>query len=251
MNKKEILEKLKDWDFAHRGLYDNVNFPENSLISFKRAVEGGFAIELDVHLTKDEKLIVVHDSSLKRMSNKELLVEELTLEEAKKYPLLDTEETMPEFAEVLKLVNGSVPLLVELKVVKNQEKLVDLVMDELKSYDGMYVIESFYPFALKYLKEKYPEVARGQLAGDLLKESKKSKDADISPFENRLMRSLLVNIFSKPDFVAFQYSDIDLKSFKKFKGYKYTWTVRSYSDYLICKEKGIVPIFEKFNPKEI
>ncbi len=66
MNKIEILEELKKWDFAHRGLYDNINYPENSLISFKKAVENGFAIELDVHLTKDEKLVVVHDSSLMR-----------------------------------------------------------------------------------------------------------------------------------------------------------------------------------------
>ncbi|MCQ2554703.1 MAG: glycerophosphodiester phosphodiesterase [Clostridia bacterium] len=250
-NKTEILEELKNWDFAHRGLYDNITSPENSLSAFRKAVEKGYAIELDVHLTKDEKLVVVHDSSLKRMSGVELDIEGLTLEESKQYPLLSTSETMPEFKEVLSLVNGKVPLLVELKVVKNTEKLVDKVMEELDSYDGLYVIESFYPFALKYLKEKYPEVARGQLAGNLLKESKKSSDADIKPYENFLMKNLFVNLISSPDFVAFKYEDICLKSFKRYKGYKYTWTVRKYEDYLICKEQGITPIFEKFDPKEM
>ena len=67
---------------AHRGLHDEDN-TENGLNAFKRAIENNLAFELDVHLTIDKKLVVCHDSDLKRVTNKDGIIEELTLEEIK------------------------------------------------------------------------------------------------------------------------------------------------------------------------
>ena len=63
-----VLEELKKYRFAHRGLHDKPEVPENSLLAFERACERGFGIEFDVHLTKNGKLAVMHDSGLKRVT---------------------------------------------------------------------------------------------------------------------------------------------------------------------------------------
>ena len=57
------LDTLKGWAYAHRGLHGN-GLPENSMAAFKAALDGGYGIELDIHLTKDGDLAVIHDSSL-------------------------------------------------------------------------------------------------------------------------------------------------------------------------------------------
>ena len=250
MLKREVLKKIKRFDFAHRGLYDNSKAPENSLLAFKRAVEWGFGIELDVHLTKDKRLVVVHDSNLKRVCGVDKDIEDITFEESRDYPLLNTSELIPEFKDVLKIVKGKVPLLVELKVVKNGPELCEATLKELEKYKGEYIIESFFPFALRYLYKHYPDIITGQLAGDLI-EKNKASETEVNKFENFMMKNLFVNLISRPYFIAFKYESIDRFEFRQFSGPKFAWTIRTYNDYLKCKKKGIIPIFEKFNPKEI
>ena len=100
--------------FAHRGLHGD-GIPENSLAAFRRACEAGYGIELDVHLTADEKLVVFHDDTLTRMCGTDGTPEEKTLAELQELSLAGTDERIPSFDEVLALVSGRVPLIVELK----------------------------------------------------------------------------------------------------------------------------------------
>ena len=68
--------------YAHRGLFDNKSeAPENSLAAFRKAVEAGYGIELDVQLSKDKKLVVFHDATLKRMCGEKGNVWDYTLDE--------------------------------------------------------------------------------------------------------------------------------------------------------------------------
>ena len=101
---------------AHRGLFDNENgIPENSIPAFKRAVDQGYGIELDVQLTMDHKLVVFHDESLRRLCRADRLLRDCTYAELQEYSLGISRERIPLFEDVLKVVDGKVPLIVEVK----------------------------------------------------------------------------------------------------------------------------------------
>lgn len=155
MKKEEIIKSINPLflkGVAHRG-YHNEQYTENGFGAFKNAIDNNFAFELDVHLTKDEKLIVSHDSSLKRTTVKEGIIEELTLEEIKSnYHLLDGSE-VPTLEEVFEFTKESVPIVVELKPytkTKNYKVLAFKVMDALKEIKDKrnIILISFYPQCL-------------------------------------------------------------------------------------------------------
>ena len=103
--------------FAHRGYHNKEKLiPENSMAAFRAAVAHGYGIELDIHITRDGKVVVFHDDTLERMCGEHGKVEDYTLEELQKFHLLNTTERIPELQEVLEYVDGRVPLLVELKI---------------------------------------------------------------------------------------------------------------------------------------
>ena len=114
MKKTEVLSNINPLVFkgvAHRGLW-NKDISENSLKAFQRAIDNNFAIEFDVHLTKDNELVVIHDEDLKRLTGKEGIVEHLTVKELQEnYSLLDGQK-IPSLIEVLDSVNEQVPCLV-------------------------------------------------------------------------------------------------------------------------------------------
>ena len=155
MKKEEIIKSINPLflkGVAHRG-YHNEQYTENGFGAFKNAIDNNFAFELDVHLTKDEKLIVSHDASLKRTTGKEGIIEELTLEEIKSnYHLLDGSE-VPTLEEVFEFTKESVPIVVELKPytkIKNYKVLAFKVMDALKEIKDKrnIILISFYPQCL-------------------------------------------------------------------------------------------------------
>ena len=257
MEKKQILDELLTWRYTHRGFHDKPAVPENSMLAFRRAASEGFGIELDVHLTKDKKLAVIHDSSLQRTCGIDLNIEEITLEEAQVYFLEKSEEVIPEFEDVLGVVSGKVPLIVEIKSAGgNDRELTDAVMTALEGYDGLYCIESFSPSVVGYLRKAYPDVVRGQLAGCLNKNFDKKNaggsggEPTLTRLQDFLLKNLWVNIAGRPDFVAYRYEDRDMDAFVNFKGAKFLWTIRSYDDLQACEKSGAAGIFEQFNPKD-
>ena len=134
---------LKNSVIAHRGIYDNKKIVENTIPAFKKAISKGYAIELDLHLSKDNKIIVFHDDTLDRLTDKKGKVESLPLEEIKKLKLLNV-ASIPTLEEVLELVKGEVPLLIELKDSRGftLEKEVSKI---LENYKGEFAIQSFDP----------------------------------------------------------------------------------------------------------
>ena len=110
--------------YAHRGLFDNDSVaPENSLAAFKKAVDAGYGIELDVQLSKDEKLVVFHDATLKRMCGIDGKVWDYTLEELQQMKLLNSNETIPTFEQFLEVVDGKVPFILEYKLDRAQTRV--------------------------------------------------------------------------------------------------------------------------------
>ena len=153
MNKEEIRKSLDPRFFlgiCHRG-YHNKDDIENGIRAFENAIKNDMAIEFDIHLTKDNQLVVIHDSSLKRVTSKEGIVEDLTVEELQNNYKLNDGETIPTFKEVLELVDEKVPLVIELKVYKgNYKALAKRLEVELKNIKdkSKYVLISFDPRAL-------------------------------------------------------------------------------------------------------
>lgn len=140
---------------AHRGVHDNKNgVPENSMVAFSKAIEKDYAIEFDIEITKDDKLVIHHDDNLKRMTGIDKNVEDMMFDEVRSLKLLNTKEVIPTFREVLELVNGKVFLDIEIKSTKRRKKVIELVLKELETYNGEVSLKSFDPFIVKDLKKE-------------------------------------------------------------------------------------------------
>ena len=256
--KADVLAELLKHRYAHRGLHKKPAIPENSMAAFRLAVEHGFGMEMDLHLTKDGKLAVIHDASLLRTAGVDLIIEDMTLEEAQKYVLEESEgEVIPDFQELLDLVAGQVPLIVELKVGKTSEgvdttdalcrKAAEMMDAYTEKYSAsaptLWCIESFSPTAVKWFRENRPDIIRGQLAGDINHDK-----PTITPFQNFLVRQLLINFISKPDFVAYNYRDRFDGGVRRWKGPLFYYTIKSYEDLMELEGRGAAGIFEQFDP---
>lgn len=246
--KKEVLKDFARWDYAHRGLWNlaDEGIPENSLPAFRRAVEHGFAIELDVHLTKDNQLIVFHDDDLKRICSVEGSCESMSAAQLQSLSLSGTGEYMPLLREVLDLVDGRVPLLIELKLPTMRTAICDHVRELLKNYKGSYLIESFHPLALRRYHKLDPSVPLGQLS------SRYSAKTKMNPLFKLISSSLTENAVSRPDFIAYNFKHADALGFalnrRLFHTPAFAWTARSPKDYRACKKSFDAVIFERFLP---
>ncbi len=239
------LRQILGWSYAHRGLHGE-NCPENSMAAFRRALNHGYGVELDLHLLKDGNLAVIHDHLLIRTTGAEGVIEDLTTEDLSRYCLEGTQETIPTFRQVLALFEGKAPLIVELKATSsNYEALVDEAMAQLKSYPGAYCVESFDPRCIHYLKRHYPKILRGQLTENF----KKGKMPWIIRFA---MTHQLFNFLLTPDFVAYKFADRKtLGNFlvrKLWRVQGVTWTLKTPAEHKIAVEEGWIPIFEGYEP---
>ena len=243
-------EALGSSRYAHRGLHNkDAGVPENSLSAFRLAKEHGLGAELDVHLMADGNLAVIHDSNLKRVCGQDAMIEDLILEDLKRYPLLGSSETIPLLEEVLEIFENSTPLVVELKVERgNAGALVDAVMKRLTGWNGTYCVESFHPAALLYLKKKYPDVIRGQLSQNFLI----GEHTGMGSLADFVMTNLLTTFLTRPDFIAYKHTDrggLSLRLMKKLYGvHEVAWTVRDRETMERLERDGVTVIFEKFVP---
>ena len=231
--------------YAHRGLW-NGERPENSLPAFRAAVEKGFGIETDVHITKDNRLVVFHDDSLKRMCGDGRNLPDCTLAELRQLRLAGTEETIPTFDEFLEAVDGKVPLVIEIKTDRRITLLCEQVNERLSRYQGPYCIESFDPRAVRWYRKHRPDVIRGQLTFGLVKPSQMPKN-----LITRLLASQIGNVLGRPDFMACEHEtdhSVPLRLVRLFRPNLAAWTVRSQSDMDRLKGRYEIQIFEKFMP---
>jgi glycerophosphoryl diester phosphodiesterase len=233
------IEKYKF--IAHRGIYNNKKgIPENSMASFQNAIIKEYAIELDINMTLDGYLVVFHDQSLKRMTGIKNDITTLNLNEVKRLKLLGTDNNIPTFEDVLMLVDGKVPLMIEVKSNERYKELMPKLINLLNKYNGEYVIESFDPRIIYWLKRNAPHIVRGQLAAKNIREVK-----------NRILKlalgKMLFNCITKPNFVSYLYTEVDEKFYKKQKNKKRfvaVWTVKSKGEYNKIKNNADMYIFE-------
>lgn len=218
-------EKMGKTFFAHRGLHHNGGTaPENTLAAFQRAVKAGYGIELDVQLTKDGQVVVTHDFHLKRNCGVKGNVDQYTYEELQNFPVFFSKERIPLLQDVLKIVDGKVPLIVELKYKKGSS-ICQKTDEILREYKGEYCIESFHPQVLMWYRKNRPDVCRGQLSMNY------QRDEGLYAPQYYVMRNLFINFLTKPDFIAYDCRSKGAVSLwicrNLFRCQAYAWTVKS------------------------
>lgn len=236
-------------DYAHRGLWDD-KIPENSLPAFELAAREGYGIELDIRLCADGRIMVFHDASLRRMCGSDRRFGELTYAQLRTLSLAGTKEKIPTLGEVLALVAGRVPLLIEVKSENGDIALCKKAAKLLDDYPGPFCVESFDPLVLRWFKNYRPRYARGQLVA-------RGRTKGDLPLRDRLLRlalsSMLFNVLSRPDFIAVDKGCQGNISFKictaLFRAKAFVWTVRTPDEYRVVKSGGKHAIFENIRPR--
>ncbi len=257
-NMTNILRKQKNYNPLHK-IDNNANenivenntetnkeliLPENSFTAIKRAADLGYGIEFDVHLTKDNIPVIFHDDTLYRMCGINGYLKDYTFDELQKFRLLNTNERIPALTDVLKMVNGRVPLIIEYKVEKNASKLCSICDKILRNYKGLYCIESFHPLAVRWYRKNRPDIVRGQLSEDFTKQK-----LNLPYF---LLSHLIGNCYAAPDFIAYNCKHKNELSHnicrKLYKSLSVAWTVRSQEELNKISKSFDLFIFEGFVP---
>lgn len=152
---------------AHRALHDrHAGRPENSRAAVQAAVDGGYGIEIDLQPSADGIAMVFHDPDLARLTGNRGLVRDCTAAELGRLPLLGGPEGIPTLQEVLDLVAGRVPLLVEIKDQDGQMgpdvgRLEEAAAAVLSGYDGPLAVMSFNPHSMAAMAKLAPDLPRG------------------------------------------------------------------------------------------
>ncbi len=244
--------------YAHRGLHNNASTaPENSMAAFKKAVDGGYGIECDVQLTKDGVPVIFHDFTLERIARVDGTNEkpsgkviDYTYEELMNFHLLESEEKIPRFEDFLKMVDGRVPLIIELKIELNDLSVCPKVDALLKNYKGVYCIESFNPLGVRWYKKNRPDVLRGQLSDEFHKD----KPEEFKGILYFILTRLLFNFVTRPDFIAFNHKYAKSHSLwlcrHLYGNLTAAWTIKSEEELTRAKKNFDIFIFDSFIPKQ-
>ncbi len=229
---------------AHRGFHNKEN-PENSMGAFKRCLEYNYAIECDVHQIEDGTIVCFHDHTLKRLTDKDGYVAQIkSKKDLKNYKLLGTEFTIPTLEEVLKLVDGKVPILIEIKNYEKPGNLEKTLLEMLQKYKGEYAIQSFNPNVLGWFEKNAPEIWRGQLSSFF-------KKVPMAWYKKFVLKRMMLNkSVSKPNFIAYNYANLPNRFVKKYKKLPLLcWPVPSQQDYMRVAKHCDNIIFENFEPR--
>ena len=247
------MESFKRVKYAHRGLHGDLTgegyAAENSLTAFERACRLGFGIELDVQLTRDGELVVFHDNTVDRVTGATGKVKDMTFAELRALKLSGTDDVIPTLEEVLRVVGGRVPLLVEMKETNFDHSISEATAKVLKCYEGPFIVESFSPLAFEAIRREMPGALCGFLA------DKHTSYEKTRTLLHRLIQRCLLNFKCRPAFISLNRKTPKLFPipFIKavFKTPMIAWTVKSEAEEREAYENGFDGIiFEQYIPEK-
>lgn len=233
------MKKFNEWIYntpiAHRGLH-NEFFPENTEGAFLNAISHGYAIETDVQMTKDGVLVIHHDNDLKRSLNIEKNIRDLNYCEFKDLCPFNGEYKFQTFKEFLTMVDGQVPIMLEIKNQKNSG-IEEKILKDLEDYKGEIAMQSFNPLIIKTiskLTDKYPLGLLCTL----------EKNLTNSKFVDYLLHHITFRFFIKFEFLSIRVNDLE-KHRKRSKRHRViTWTINSEEKLKIAEKYAENIIFE-------
>ncbi len=222
---------------AHRGFHGG-DIKENTIPAFKKAIELGYGIELDIQLSSDKVAVIHHDYTLKRVFGIDKKVSELTARELRIIGV-------PTLSEVLEIIGGRVPLVAEIKGESSDTEVCEKAAELLDNYDGIYCVESFNPMHLRWFKKHRPKVIRGQLSTAFGK-----RGDGKNKLLHKLLRHLMLNFLSRPHFIAYEhkYPSVSARLCALLGAHMVCWTPKSADDVKKAKKHYKTFIFEGFEP---
>lgn len=222
--------------FAHRGLHGG-DVPENSRAAFRAAMAAGEGIECDVQLSRDGRLFVFHDATLDRLTGEQGPLAARAARELERIALANG-ETLPTLAEMLALVGGAVPLLVEVKAPdRHVTALCRVVRSALEGYGGPVAVMSFNPEVSHWFARHAPGVVRGLVV----------TEEDRKGWRGRIGRHLAL-WRARPDFLAYDVRDLPSRfaAAQRARGLPLlTWTVRGEALAAVARLHTDGPIHER------
>lgn len=210
---------------AHRGLHNNY-IVENTLLAFLKAVEKDYAVELDIRLLKDGTVVVYHDINLKRLTGINKVIESCTLKDISNIKI-NEKYYIPTLEQVLKLINGKVPIYIDVKGNIGNYKLEEKLLDLLKEYRGEIFIQSFNPKTIRWLRKKEPKYKYGLIT--------------LSYPQYNILKKMFIHL--QVDFIACYLENVSNKRFQKLRKNKTLigWTIKKQSEF-----KKYDPFVDKF-----
>lgn len=214
------IDFLKRNLIAHRGVH-NSQIPENTLPAFVKCVDKNYIIELDIHILSDNTIVVYHDHNLKKLTGVNKVIETLSYAQLSKIKI-NKKYTIPTLKQVMHIVDGNVPLLIEVKDVDNNSKFEEELVKLLDSYKGEFAIQSMNPFVIDWFYKNRKDYVIGLIVF------------------NDLNYKLVKKYNKKIDFISVYKKQLPFKINKLVLG----WTIRNekelkkykyLSDNLICE----------------
>jgi len=243
---KKTAEAFYGLNCAHRGLHmEDKQIPENSLAAFIAAREGSYGVELDVRLTKDEKVVVFHDPCLKRVCGVDADVDNMDWSELSELRLFDTQERIPLLSEALEVL-GDTPLIIEIKTAgEKNARLCEETLKIMRTYAYSWCIESFDPRIGAWFRENAPDVLRGQLGCPPL------TITELSRFLIFLGKNMLMNYMSRPHFIAYSNTPRPLAVLlcRAMGSMNFIWTILPHHNIAKCEKENDTIIFENYTPE--
>lgn len=227
---------------AHRGLHGE-GLPENSLAAIKAAIDAGYPVEIDVQVSADGAAVVFHDWNLQRLTGLDARVVNKTTRELAELRLPGGGEKIPLLQDVLALVNGQQPVVIEIKNRRYPTALEPTVARILRDYHGPHAIHSFNPYSLGWFRFHHPEILRGHISCAF-------DTDDMAGWKKIILEHYGMNWMSAPKFIAHHWKRLPAPAptilRKVFKKPLLAWTVKSPDEAKAALQHADNVIFEQF-----
>lgn len=197
------IDFLKRSLIAHRGVHNSI-IPENTLPAFVKCVDKNYIIELDIHILKDNTIVIYHDHNLNKLTGVNKVIETLSYAQLSKIKI-NKKYTIPTLEQVIHIVDGKVPILIEVKDVNNNSKFEEELVKILDNYKGEFAIQSMNPFVIDWFYKNREDYVIGLI------------------IFNELNYNIVKKYTKKIDFVSVYKKQLPFKTNKLVLG----WTIRN------------------------